>query len=263
MSTFDDYLFSTPKPQHVKSEEHASTPEHAAGAVGAPTAQGLLHLQRLAGNAAVVQRMRTDDDAETVNRARAGGGEPLDVATRVQMEQSIGSDFSDVRVHTGSEADNSARSLGAHAYTVGSDVVFSQGRYDPSSHEGQRTLAHELTHVVQQRSGPVDGTETGTGVRVSDPADRFEQAAEASADRVMSGATSDVGLASPMGAASVQRQEDQEQLQGNSAQRQDAGQEEEEIQGMFVQRQDAGQDEEEIQGLFVQREQEPEEEMAT
>ncbi len=89
----------------------------------------------------------------------------------------MGHDFSDVRVHTGDAADASARSVSAHAYTVGSNIVFQRGTYDPGSSQGQTLLAHELTHVVQQRSGPVDGTPAAGGVSVSDPSDRFEREA--------------------------------------------------------------------------------------
>jgi hypothetical protein len=167
------------------------------------------------------------------------------------MESAIGADFSDVRVHTGADADASAKSLGAHAYTAGSDVVFASGQYDPSSSSGQRTLAHELTHVVQQRSGPVDGTATGTGVKVSDPSDRFEQAAEANADRVMSTPS----LAAPAAAApagsgpSVQRHADQGEadVQMMAVQRDSVGD--------VVQREGAPEEEEEpVQAMAVQRE---------
>ena len=97
----------------------------------------------------------------------------------------MGQDFSDVRVHTGDAADTSARSVSAHAYTVGSNIVFQRGGYEPGSAAGQTLLAHELTHVVQQRSGPVDGTPAAGGVSVSDPSDRFELEAAANAERVM------------------------------------------------------------------------------
>lgn len=97
------------------------------------------------------------------------------------MESRLGADFSDVRVHTGPTAQRSAAEIGARAYTSGSDVVIGAGGGD------KHTLAHELTHVIQQRQGPVSGTDTGDGLRVSDPGDRFERAAEANARRVMSG----------------------------------------------------------------------------
>ena len=163
------------------------------------------------------------------------------------MESRLGADFSDVRVHTDARASESAQSVQAQAYTVGTDVVFQSGKYAPESDSGKRMLAHELTHVVQQRSGPVDGTPAGGGIKISNPADRFEQAAETSADHVMSSNS----VASPATgvAAGVQRQSDEEELQGSFVQRQ--ADEEEELQGSFVQRQED--EEEELQGSFVQR----------
>jgi hypothetical protein len=80
-----------------------------------------------------------------------GSGQPLDPATRDSMESRFGTDFSPVRVHTGVEATKVARGVDARAFTVGRDVVFADGEYAPQTNEGQRLLAHELTHVVQQR----------------------------------------------------------------------------------------------------------------
>ncbi len=164
--------------------------------------EGMLHLQRLAGNAAL-QR------SPVLDVVGSGGGAPLDEETRADMESRLGHDFSDVRVHTGGAADESARSVSAQAYTAGSDIVFSSGRYDPTSDAGRHMLAHELTHVVQQRSGPVDGTDAGDGVRVSDPSDRFEREAAANADRAMSAPAPQAQVAT--GAAGVQRVEDDEE----------------------------------------------------
>ena len=145
----------------------------------------LLHLQRTAGNAGVVQ-MLADEAAQEQDQPSPvhdvigkGGGAPLDESTRSTMESRFGQDFSDVRIHTDARASASAESVGANAYTVGSDVVFRGGHFDSSSPTGQRTIAHELSHVVQQRSGPVDGTEAPGGIRLSDPDDRFERAADA------------------------------------------------------------------------------------
>jgi len=69
------------------------------------------------------------------------------------MESRFGRDFSSVRVHTEQRAAQSAATVAAHAYTVGSHVVFGSGRYAPASRDGRRLLAHELAHVVQQASG--------------------------------------------------------------------------------------------------------------
>jgi outer membrane protein OmpA-like peptidoglycan-associated protein len=77
-------------------------------------------------------------------------GQPLETGTRTFMESRFGEDFSGVRVHTDSRAAESARAVNALAYTVGRNVVFDSGRYAPQTQEGQKLMAHELTHVVQQ-----------------------------------------------------------------------------------------------------------------
>jgi hypothetical protein len=145
---------------------------------------GLLRLQRAVGNGAAAGLV--EDERSPVLDVVSSGGRSLDEPVRTDMESRLGADFSDVRVHTDGQADGSARAVQAHAYTVGSNIVFQRDRYDPGTPAGRTLLAHELTHVVQQRSGPVDGTSAGGGVKVSDPSDRFEQAAAANAERVMS-----------------------------------------------------------------------------
>jgi hypothetical protein len=153
------------------------------------TADALRAAQRGAGNAAVTgmiaRRARTapapEEQPETgVHEVVRSAGKPLAEPVRREMEARFGTDFSDVRLHTGGAAARSARAIGARAYTSGSHVVVGHGGGD------KHTLAHELTHVVQQRSGPVAGTDNGAGLSVSDPSDRFEREAEATADRVMS-----------------------------------------------------------------------------
>ncbi|HEX4004732.1 MAG TPA: DUF4157 domain-containing protein [Acidobacteriaceae bacterium] len=99
------------------------------------------------GNAAVL------DSPARVPDALDSSSRPLDEATQRLMESRIGFDFSKVRIHTDAQAAESAKSVHALAYTVGNDIVFSAGRYAPASSEGQRLLAHELTHVVQQHPG--------------------------------------------------------------------------------------------------------------
>ncbi|WP_052442323.1 eCIS core domain-containing protein [Streptacidiphilus neutrinimicus] len=169
-----------------------------------PTRSGLdlPALQRLAGNAAVVQFLKNrdagpqDSSAEspaTVQRSLAhevlsGTGRPLPEPTRREMEVRLGADFSSVRVHDDAKARRSAAELGARAYTSGEHVVIGDGGGD------RHTLAHELTHVIQQRQGPVAGADNGGGLRVSDPGDRFERDAEENARR---------SLAAPLPAAST------------------------------------------------------------
>ncbi|MDA0672671.1 MAG: DUF4157 domain-containing protein [Cyanobacteria bacterium] len=93
----------------------------------------------------------TDLEGE-INRAR-GGGQQLAPQLQAQMGQAMGADFSGVRVHADTQADQLNRSVGARAFTTGQDVFFRQGQYQPGSRGGQELIAHELTHVVQQSGG--------------------------------------------------------------------------------------------------------------
>lgn len=97
----------------------------------------------------------------SVEQALAAPGRSLDPAIRREMEQRFGYDFSSVRVHSGAVAEQSARDVGANAYTVGRDIVFGAGRFEPQTPKGRRLLAHELTHVVQQRGCGRGGAQTG------------------------------------------------------------------------------------------------------
>lgn len=225
----------------------------AAGRTDVVGTSGLGALQRAVGNGAVgamVQRSRSaaDEDAAAGGTAggaggrspvhdvlASGGGQPLDAATRGDMEARMGADFSAVRIHTDAAADASAKGIGAHAYTVGNDVVFQRDAYDPASPQGRTTLAHELTHVIQQRSGPVEGTEAPGGIRVSDPSDRFEREAVSNAERVMAeppaaaapepvSATASVSSPAASAAPAVQRSAEDEDEQPAD------------VQGSFVQR---------------------------
>ena len=89
-------------------------------------------------------------DVESAIERSRGGGQAVDSGVRPQMESAFDADFSGVRVHTGPEADGLNRALGARAFTTGQDIFFGDGEYSPSSSAGRETLAHELTHVVQQ-----------------------------------------------------------------------------------------------------------------
>ena len=90
------------------------------------SARGMLALQRAAGNSGV-RGLAEEERSPVHDVVSSGGGQPLDEAVRADMEGRMGHDFSDVRVHTGDAADNSARSVSAHAYTVGSNIVFQRG----------------------------------------------------------------------------------------------------------------------------------------
>jgi Domain of unknown function (DUF4157) len=119
-------------------------------------------------------------------------GSPLPADSQSLMGSRLGADFSAVRLHTDERAAESAERLGARAFTMGNDVFFARGQYEPGSTSGQGLLAHELTHVVQQQHGrrPAGGIDT--------PGDPHEQEAEAAARAVTSGKTATIaGAASP------------------------------------------------------------------
>ena len=113
-------------------------------------------------------------EAFKVPLRQKSGGLPLPDGVRAKMETAFGADFSDVRVHIGREAS----SLGAIAYTWGSNIHFAPGQYNPNTIQGQKLLGHELWHVVQQRSGRV-ANPFGNGVAVVQ-----DHALEAEADRM-------------------------------------------------------------------------------
>ncbi len=89
-----------------------------------------------------------------INSSR-GNGSMMDHGTKHFMESRFGTDFSDVKIHTGSQAVQMSRDLNAQAFTVGNDIYFNEGKYSPNSDSGKHLLAHELTHTVQQNGGVV------------------------------------------------------------------------------------------------------------
>ena len=96
--------------------------------------------------------LATPSVAASISRLH-GSGSALPATTRAFFEPRFGSDFSRVRVHADAAADRTAQAIDARAFTIGNDIVFRSGQYAPALNEGQRLLAHELTHVVQQGGG--------------------------------------------------------------------------------------------------------------
>ena len=113
--------------------------------------------------------------------AQRGGGSALDSGTQDTMEGTLGASLDGVRVHVGEESDNLNRSITAKAFTTGNDVFVRSDNWAPGSSSTQRLLAHELTHVVQQRSMPGDGG--GMSVGAADTHE--EREADNVADAVM------------------------------------------------------------------------------
>lgn len=133
-------------------------------------------------------------------------GRPLAPATRLLHEQRLQQDLGAVRIHTDARAAEAAEAVGARAYTMGQDIVFGRGAYQPGTREGTRLLAHELAHVVQQRRG------VSIAGGIGRAGDAYERQADAVADAVVAGLPAG-GLLSgqPAGAgtggAALQRQQ--------------------------------------------------------
>ena len=158
---------------------------------GPLTPDALNRLHQTVGNAAVqrllAQRSSSsptelDDQTASAITSRLGHGSVLDAPMAHKAGAVMGTDFSSVNVHTGSDADQLSGQLGAKAFTVGSDIFFRDGAYSPHSHDGQHLLAHELTHVVQQGGSPAN---IQGKMSVNDPHDQYETEADSVADQVM------------------------------------------------------------------------------
>jgi hypothetical protein len=181
--------------QHVV---HAATAVRGARAPVADVGTG--PLWRAAERRAVTLYRRAVDsgaiahDAPAVDAAlaRCGSGQPLPDRARIAMEARLGIALDRVRVHTDHVAAEAALAVNAEAFTVGEDIFFAAGAYAPESLDGQRLLAHELTHVVQAWQG-----RTRHERAVSMPGDPLEREAEAAADRVTHPAPAPVAPTTP------------------------------------------------------------------
>ena len=170
-----------------------------------PLAELLSQLQQSHGNA-YVQRFVGESGGEKAHEAKpAAESHSLDAGVRSQMESAFGEEFGDVRVHAGQRAGEAAEELGARAFTRGRDIYFKEGEYNPSTQEGRELLAHELTHVVQQRGGS-----SSRGASVGPVGDTHEHEADEVAASVMRGERAHVERRSA--AADVQRQQQQAPL---------------------------------------------------
>jgi len=193
------------------------SPEYSDPANDAQRARLAGALQQQFGNRYVQRVLSGDEESESsarsIRRAEASGdsaapaapslngstGHPLDTGTKDFMGSSFGQDFSGVRVHTDSPAQEAAQNLNSEAFTTGRDIYFSRGAYDPAAESGQKLLAHELAHVAQNERG-VQASQDG----VSRPDDPLERQARDAGEAVMRGE-----MFPPLssGGAALQRQE--------------------------------------------------------
>lgn len=153
--------------------------------------------------APVLERRSRDAELRTQNDCFAppivaqvlrSPGQPLDPATRAFMEPRFGEDFSQVRVHTDARAAASANAVSALAYTVGRNIVFGEESFKPMTSEGQRLIAHELTHAAQQAGA------TGTVpdlLQANSPGEATEEEAARSASAILAGKPARISLQSP------------------------------------------------------------------
>lgn len=179
-----------PAPKTLQAKMHG--PQQARNSRPAiASASGVVQANVIGGNHALQARLaqgsRMNNGAQAIQRKSGpgveafrvplrekSGGLPLPDAVRAKMEAAFSADFSDVRVHIGREAS----SLGAIAYTWGTNIHFAPGQYSPNTLQGQKLLGHELWHVVQQKHGRVKNP-FGGGVAVVQ-----DHALEAEADRM-------------------------------------------------------------------------------
>ena len=104
-----------------------------------------------AGDVLGLQGGNVEGETEAAIQRARGAGKPLDHGVRRSMEHGFGADLSRVRIHDNGAADTISRKIQAEAFTTGSDIFFRGGSYQPSSRSGQRLIAHEVTHVMQQK----------------------------------------------------------------------------------------------------------------
>ena len=167
----------------------SDTPQHApqtAAPTISPAPSRLLQRQSTGSGLAAPQRTTTAGVPTVVGEVLRAPGQPLDPATRAQLEPRFGHDFSQVQVHTDARAAQSAAAVQAQAYTVGQHIVFGAGRYAPHTPKGQGLIRHELVHTIQQGSIALPSLDS---LQVSQPGDRSEQQADQVVSAVLSAQT--------------------------------------------------------------------------
>jgi hypothetical protein len=169
---------------------------HPAGRAPASATADLYMDMAHRGLTALAEQEAASNEPSTATSSGAGSAMPG--AVQARMERAFGTDFSSVRVHEGSQA----ASLGALAYTQGTDIHFAPGQYSPHSQRGAELLGHELAHVVQQSAGRVAATTQARGVSIND-AVPLEREADEMGARAARGES--VSGSAPQAGGAVQR----------------------------------------------------------
>jgi hypothetical protein len=172
--------------EHAEEQQRRNQPAQQP----APELSGTERLASAVGNqafsalarqgAGILPDGRAHPDVESAISQTRGSGQKLDDGSREKVGGQLGDSLDDVKVHTDDHANQLATSVSARAFTTGSDIYFAKGEHNPGSTDGQQLLAHELTHVVQQR-----GASTSGPLTVSQPGDALENEAEATAGDVV------------------------------------------------------------------------------
>jgi hypothetical protein len=174
---------------HATADHDTHGPTAGATAAGRASASEHLLGGRAPMPSGLLRKADGDDHGEVapdadahVGRAEAGSGAPLPAALRSQFEGSLGHDLGDVRVHTGADSAAAAESVNARAFALGNNIHFGAGQYDPASTDGQRLLAHEVVHTVQQQGS---APRAQFKLAVSSPGDAHEVEADTLADQMI------------------------------------------------------------------------------
>lgn len=154
---------------HAKLEmtEPGDHDEREADAMARAIVSGGKIARKISGGSSSSSGIAVSQQMESQLSQLQGGGRPMPEGLRNMMESGFGQDFSHVRLHTDSEAADMNSSIHAKAFTLGNDIYFNHGQFSPETTEGQRLVAHELTHVVQGTGKvgriPINGWEFGYG----------------------------------------------------------------------------------------------------
>jgi hypothetical protein len=150
-------LQSRPFPAQARQQQRTQTQQETAG-----QSHNLANISISSPVASPAIQKKAQPSQQQPSVPSSGSGKALPKAVQRKMESAFGTSLGDVRIHEGPEA----KSIGAVAYTRGSNIHFQPGKYDPNSQSGQQLLGHELTHVVQQRAGQV-ATPQGKGAPIN------------------------------------------------------------------------------------------------
>ena len=164
-----------PKPQQAPAEDPAAPLHELVSGVGNRNFGNAVARSQGAG---IMPTGEVHPSVQNTIDSTRGSGKGLDSGVQDRLAPSLG-DLSDVRVHTDDTSHNLNHAVSARAFATGSDVYFAKDQYKPNTSDGDKLIAHELAHVVQQRGAPVSGPLT-----VSNPGDAMENEADSVADKI-------------------------------------------------------------------------------